>query len=798
MAYRLTWLASVALLGLVIARLSRLLLPTQAGLPWAVVLIMAAALGGIITWAATQARLGAFWVAVLNVALFGLFLFIYVGGDIAGAALPPLDIMDDIGHEMANALSVFRFSAPPVSPLVGLVGLIGVLLWTLTALAVWGVMRNNPYLAIVPPTVLYLQLAVIDRRDAPNTWILSFLVLVGLGLAAIAADQRSGGGYAGRRFEATNIRGVAVPLLSIAVVAAGSLVATSALGDEVPNSGVFDWRTRAGFGAGHGSISYNPFIDVQRSLVSNSPTPVFVADLEGEDTNNVYWRLLTLDTFNGDWWFASDAELERLEDTNWEKDEFAFRGATETISAEVTILQLQTQWLPAPYSPTNVSSQERLIDTTARVSPDDGAIHIDGATRRGMTYQVTAEIPRPDVRVMAGGSNGALSPVFEAAAAEGRFQPIPRPATDIELAAREQARYTDLPRDFSPDISRLARDLTFGLETDYEKGLALENFFRGPGSTFTYSIDIPPNERDSGLEEWLLGDPVLGAETPGYRTGYCEQFSASMAAMARSLGIPTRTVLGFTPGERETAGTVVVRDRNAHAWVEMWIPSQGWVRFDPTPRGDGINPSSSGDLGFNLDRYLDQIALEAREPIDPVPTNPLPELPRELLLEEPSSSSSGLLDSVGGYQLPGWLLPTLLWALAIGFVLSIVPFLKHRRRRRRMRRLSDGEVDAAWFEMVDQLLDSGFSVDAASTPTELAAATDAAMRPLASVYSESTYGPRSQVPPAAVDEAAASLHATVDRMRTRMTRWERARRIYRVRSLLPGWVKRAESRIRRR
>ena len=59
MAYRLTWIAGLGLLGLVIARLSRLLLPTESGLPWPVVLIMAAALGGIVTWAATQARLGA-------------------------------------------------------------------------------------------------------------------------------------------------------------------------------------------------------------------------------------------------------------------------------------------------------------------------------------------------------------------------------------------------------------------------------------------------------------------------------------------------------------------------------------------------------------------------------------------------------------------------------------------------------------------------------------------------------------------------------------------------------------------
>lgn len=789
MAYRLTWIASLALLGLVIARLSRLLLPTEAGLPWAVVLIMAGALGGIVTWAATQARLAAVWVAAINVVLFGLFLFIYVGGDIADSAVPPLNVLDDIGREMSDALSVFRFSAPPVTPLVGLVGMIGVLLWTMTGLAVWGVMRNNPYLSIVPPIVLYLQLAVIDRHDSHAGWVLAFLLLVGFGLTAISGDQRSGGGHAGSGFQAARVRGVAVPLLSIAMVASGAFVATSALGDEVPDSGLIDWRTQAGLGAGFGSVSYNPFIDVQRSLVSNSTTPVFTASLTG-NTDDVYWRLLTMDTFNGDWWFASESELETLDKTGWESDRFAFRGRTEPVEAEVTILQLQTQWLPAPYSPTSVTSDERLISTTTRVSPNDASMHIDGVTRRGMVYQLTAEVPQPDVGVLAGGGDGALSPLFNAAAQDNRFQPVPRPASAIDMAANDVARYTNLPRGFSPAIAKLARDLTFGLETDFEKGLALENFFRGPASTFTYSIDIPPNERDSGLDEWLLE-----SESPGYRTGYCEQFSASMGVMARSLGIPTRTVLGFTPGERRSDGTILVRDRNAHAWVELWIGSQGWVRFDPTPRGDGVNPSMSADVGFGLDGYLAQVAAEERARLDSLSVSPPIAPPQEVTPgDEIFVGSGGLLDSVGGFELPSWLLPTILWSLLAGLVLGTVPFLKRRRKRRRMRRLEDGEVEAAWAEMVDQLLDSGFWVDPSSTPAELATATDVAMRPLASVYSEATYGPDAAVPVAAVDAASASLDATVDRIKTRMSRWERTRRVYRMKSLLPDWIKKARHR----
>ena len=88
--------------------------------------------------------------------------------------------------------------------------------------------------------------------------------------------------------------------------------------------------------------------------------------------------------------------------------------------------------------------------------------------------------------------------------------------------------------------------------------------------------------------------------------------------MTRSIGIPTRVVLGFTPGTEIAPNEVVVLDNNAHSWVELWIPAVGWVAFDPTPRGDGANPVTSYErlseaLGFEIAAYLEQVP----EPIRP-------------------------------------------------------------------------------------------------------------------------------------------------------------------------------------
>jgi Transglutaminase-like superfamily/Domain of unknown function (DUF4129) len=69
--------------------------------------------------------------------------------------------------------------------------------------------------------------------------------------------------------------------------------------------------------------------------------------------------------------------------------------------------------------------------------------------------------------------------------------------------------------------------------------------------------------------------------------GYCEQFSSSLAVMARSQGIPARVATGYAPGEYNPfTGLYDVRASDAHAWVEVYFPQYGWTTFDPTPSFD--------------------------------------------------------------------------------------------------------------------------------------------------------------------------------------------------------------------
>ena len=97
-------------------------------------------------------------------------------------------------------------------------------------------------------------------------------------------------------------------------------------------------------------------------------------------------------------------------------------------------------------------------------------------------------------------------------------------------------------------------------------------------TTYPYDLSIAPQGEDMDAVEYFLFEQ---------RRGYCEQFSSSLAVMARSQGIPARVATGYAPGEYNPfTGLYEIRASDAHAWVEVYFPQYGWTTFDPTPSFD--------------------------------------------------------------------------------------------------------------------------------------------------------------------------------------------------------------------
>jgi len=780
--YRLSWLAGLAGGLLALGRLERLLHPSAEGLPWEVILLAAAVLGGSITWAGLAYRLSGWTVAVVTLAAMFLTVVRIAVPATTWFVFPTLSSFPALGDEMAYALDVIRTGVAPVLPLAGIIAILAVVFWLLGGLLSWGLRRDRPYVAVLAPLVLYLQLATMDRRQS-SLWTTAFLLILGLALLAVALDRR-------RRATGTLTTGPGRapvartrPALAVAALAAVTLVtlpASTALARLLPRSGLLDWRVPSALTEGYyGSIAYNPFVGIHRQLLSPSDTPVFYAVLEGDLRHDqLRFRLLTLESFDGAQWYAHRRDAARPEEVSYLEDPgFAFRGPTAPVVQNVTILALQQDWLPAVYSPIALTADNRAVERGFQAKVNDGALHFDALTYYGMAYRVESQVPLPDLDVLALGNDGAPSPLFAAAsAAEDAYQApaATEPPAVYELPRREE--YLGLPADIDSRVLNLARRQVAGLSTDFERALALEAFFREPGS-FRYSTRVDPGHAADDLAGWLL-DPTA----PGYRTGYCEQFATAMAVMARQVGLPSRVVLGFAPGELLEDGRVVVRDRQAHAWVELWMPTQGWVPFDPTPRPDDANPAYSDQLPFDVSAYL-----EVDDPIWPGDPGSVPSQARPDD-ELPPPIPPVLPVNAGGRR--SWYLPV--WVgVAAGLpilVFGLLPAVKWVRRRYRLRALAAGDVSAAWREIVDRLSDLGREPLPGATPDEVARATDPAMGPLARAYGESIYGtPASPADRSGmVTVATRALEETEQSLSGRHSWPRRAASRYRLRSLRRG------------
>jgi hypothetical protein len=390
-----------------------------------------------------------------------------------------------------------------------------------------------------------------------------------------------------------------------------------------------------------------------------------------------------------------------------------------------------------------LSSDVELLSDSYRVR-EDGSVKFDARTYEGLTYRLTSEIPQPDLAALAS-PNGTLSPIFASAVDAGAIDLRPADRRAGPAPSRVLDLYLDLPDRMPDEIRKLASEVTAGASTGFERAVLLEAFFRSSG-LFRYDATISTGHTSLDLADWLTAPA-----SRNYRTGYCEQFATAMAVMGRVLGIPSRVVVGFTPGtvQQQSDGSelIVVGQRNAHAWVEMYFSGQGWIRFDPTPRADGVNPATTARLGFDPNLFLP-------EPSELGPQAASGGLRPDLtdrLLEEGADPTLGL-PSGAGLRVAGWIAPP----LGLLGILSLLPAIKLVRRRRRIRRLREGDITAAWAEITDRLRDLGHRIPVSETPLEVAAGLGAAMVPLAAKYTRAVYG---EMPVAGGDEALRAAEA---------------------------------------
>ncbi|WP_248299431.1 transglutaminase family protein [Halorhabdus amylolytica] len=247
-----------------------------------------------------------------------------------------------------------------------------------------------------------------------------------------------------------------------------------------------------------------------------------------------YWRVGAYDLYTGDGWIrqGETGTLDRRLGT----------PAGRARVLEQTYRPLTSiRTMPAAWRPSNVTG---TAASTARAT-SLGGLQPTRALTPNETYTVKSAIPvvtRSELQ------------------SSGRDYP-----------ASIEDRYLQLPDSTPERVGERTGRLTANADNPYETARVIENWLE---ENREYSLNV---SRPSG--------DVADAFLFEMERGYCTYYATTMAVMLRSQGIPARMVVGYGPGQRVSEDEWVVRGHDAHAWVEVYFPDIGWVRFDPTPTG---------------------------------------------------------------------------------------------------------------------------------------------------------------------------------------------------------------------
>jgi transglutaminase-like putative cysteine protease len=518
--------------------------------------------------------------------------------------------------------------------------------------------------AVVPAGVLFIFTAALGT-DRNRIAVAAFWFATAILVIAMLRALHSGtdDSWLGRRGRAM---GAAIPAT---VMCAGvAALAAAAIGPLLPGAGeepLLDTRN----GDGEVTEVVSPLVDIRSRLVSQRVVEMFVVDSPAKR----YWRVSGLSDFNGTQWGFQDAQLEDASGLLREPS-----ATSQVVEQRFTMSRYGGRFIPSAFKPVSIEQ-----DSVQWLPNNDTFVLDVPATKPGDVFTVVADIARPSADVLR-----ALS--------------ADSPPSDDFLA---------LPSNFPEDAAALAREVTGTATTPYDRAQMLQNFFH----TFTYDLEVQRGHSNDAILSFLR-----------LRRGYCEQFAGTYAAMARSLGLPARVAVGFTPGELQADGRYHVYGRHAHAWPEVWFDDVGWVAFEPTPgRGEPGNESITGVAPQQDDTPTPVgTGTPSDAPAQPQPTVPVPFVPTipEPVIDPTPSDTLPEPVPVGGSSSSGGGPSKALWIflgiLAIGTWMLVMP--RAVRRFTRRGRSPAEQVVQAWHATVGALVMAGAPAPAGSTPLEYA------------------------------------------------------------------------------
>ncbi|MBB1253435.1 transglutaminase domain-containing protein, partial [Streptomyces sp. OF3] len=390
----------------------------------------------------------------------------------------------------------------------------------------------------------YLLLLLAEGRDRVTRWgrVFGGPSLGGPARGGPAAGGASSGGASASRAETSNR--LSSPVRTGRRIGAAALGLALLVPALLPSlgGGLLDPANNTGGNPVGGTVTaVNPLVALQDSLNQPENRTVLTYITNARDNQDMYLRIVALDQFDGTAWKPAERRIQAVPDPLP-----AVPGLSPDVARRLNVTSIEAadwykqNWLPMPYP-----AQRVEIDGRWRFEPEGRTLVGDHRqTTAGAAYTVASLSVRPTAEQL-------------------KNAPEPRPSLVGE--------YTSVPESLPEVVAETAREVTAGAGSDYERALALQEWFAREGG-FRYDTQVRAGSGSAAIARFLE-----------QREGFCVHFAFSMAAMSRTLGIPARVAVGFTPGTRTGTGVYEVGIQDAHAWPEVYFEGVGWTRFEPTP-----------------------------------------------------------------------------------------------------------------------------------------------------------------------------------------------------------------------
>ena len=522
-----------------------------------------------------QSRFSSRLAALLLVA-YGLFVVPWQLGMTVSGDLPWLRRMDLLSTRLHVIIEQLTNHQVVQDSLLFIV-FMAVLFWALGTLAGYSLARHgHAWQAILPTGLALFVIHAFDALIAPRAWYLAVYIFFALVLVARAAYLKQHDRWQQSRTALPPHLGL--DFIRFALLATALLVVVSwtapAFASALPAAEKvytrikqpwYEFRDRvdnafASLRSSVGIVSdyYGDSVMLGRgNQLTGSQVFQVIVPSNAPSSLRLYWRARTYDSYQNGQWLNTVSQSQSFDPNNnvvLPTDSDRWLGTFDFVtSAPLSTLFVPPQplWVSVP------AMAETAINPDA--SKDVTAFRANPPLEAGVIYTVQAFLTNASIAILR------------------------KAGTDYPGWVDE--RYLQLPDTVTDRTRQLAQKITSGLQNPYDKAAAITSYLR---DTIPYSDVVPEQPSGQDSIDWFLFD---------LQKGFCNYYASAEVVLLRSIGIPARFAVGYAQGERQSDGRYIVRQKDAHAWPEVYFTGLGWVEFEPTASQPTLvrTPGTAGD-----------------------------------------------------------------------------------------------------------------------------------------------------------------------------------------------------------